>query len=455
MRHNDLFKSEQASVKNFSSPPSVSAWTQSSEKVFLPTLEAELDAMKNERERRPPSPPRLTFTGPQSIGSDLNEKSSQLSFDSFSRDEVIAYQDPKGQEIPSTPQIHISSDETGPNPFTDTMGKTGHRISRFFSISRRKPRQVSSYDTVTELATNADIPQTKPLTEDEWEKQAESLALSEPSTSPSATAKKSSRLSAFANTGFSLRKPSDISVATSSGSGTNDPLLQEASPALLSPTSPSIPGGSNKLIQNHQPKQTAQKLAVTFSKSTDKRLQEAIDLHEAGNLEQSAVLFEKLADPESINHPLAQVLCGLSYRHGWGVQANEERAFQYLKFAAGNSALVDQILSTNDGAVNNMAIKPSPNNLSKRGVARGELVLSIYELGNCFRYGWGTPKDPVLAKQYYETAARLGDLDAISETAWCYLTGFGMKKKDKYTAAQYYRMAEKAGKVEVGNSWIW
>lgn len=37
-------------------------------------------------------------------------------------------------------------------------------------------------------------------------------------------------------------------------------------------------------------------------------------------------------------------------------------------------------------------------------------------------------KDPAAARQYYETAANLGDADAMNEIAWCYLEGFGGKK---------------------------
>lgn len=37
-------------------------------------------------------------------------------------------------------------------------------------------------------------------------------------------------------------------------------------------------------------------------------------------------------------------------------------------------------------------------------------------------------KDPAAARQYYETAANLGDLDAMDQVAWCYLEGFGGKK---------------------------
>jgi TPR repeat protein len=66
--------------------------------------------------------------------------------------------------------------------------------------------------------------------------------------------------------------------------------------------------------------------------------------------------------------------------------------------------------------------------MKKGGAAKGELVLAMYELANCFRNGWGVEKDPIAARQYYETAANLGDTDAMNECAWCYLEGFGGKK---------------------------
>lgn len=66
--------------------------------------------------------------------------------------------------------------------------------------------------------------------------------------------------------------------------------------------------------------------------------------------------------------------------------------------------------------------------LKNGGAAKGELVLAIYELANCFRHGWGVGKDPVAARKYYETAANLGDTDAMNEAAWCYEESFGGKK---------------------------
>lgn len=62
-----------------------------------------------------------------------------------------------------------------------------------------------------------------------------------------------------------------------------------------------------------------------------------------------------------------------------------ERAVTYLTAAASNAATVEQL-----------ALQAG---LKKGGAAKGELVLAIFELGNSFRHGWGTAKDPVAAKQ--------------------------------------------------------
>jgi len=130
----------------------------------------------------------------------------------------------------------------------------------------------------------------------------------------------------------------------------------------------------------------------------DSDIQEAIRLHEAGELESSTRIFGRLADPSGANNPLAQVLYGLALRHGWGCDADPARAVWYLTQAAVNAAGVEE-----------MALQAG---LKKGGAAKGELVLAIFELANCFRHGWGIVTDPLAAKQYYETAANLGDTGA-------------------------------------------
>lgn len=125
---------------------------------------------------------------------------------------------------------------------------------------------------------------------------------------------------------------------------------------------------------------------------SDVNIQNAIKLHEDGRLEEAAHMFKQLADQGNV---ISQVLYGLSLRHGWGIPKDEPRAFTYLSSAASNSATLES-----------EALKAG---LKKGGAAKGELVLAIFELGNCYRHGWGTPIDKVAARQYYETAANLGE----------------------------------------------
>ncbi|KAI5212513.1 hypothetical protein AUEXF2481DRAFT_5501 [Aureobasidium subglaciale EXF-2481] len=169
-------------------------------------------------------------------------------------------------------------------------------------------------------------------------------------------------------------------------------------------------------------------------------IQEAIRLHEQGDLERSTQIFGQLADPDGANNPLCQVLYGLALRHGWGITPSADAAIHYLSLAASNSAAIESAALSSGSKTG--------------GEAKGELVLAIFELANCFRYGWGIKVDKVAARSYYEVAANLGDPDALEEAAWCYIEGFG-GPKDKFKAAQYLRLAEGAGRKSVGSSWIW
>ncbi|KAJ5971344.1 uncharacterized protein N7479_001262 [Penicillium vulpinum] len=188
-----------------------------------------------------------------------------------------------------------------------------------------------------------------------------------------------------------------------------------------------------------RPKSSGQS-RIGLDRNEDINIQEAIRLHESGDLERSTHMFGQLADPNGANNPLSQVLYGLALRHGWGCPVDPARAVTYLSAAASNSAAVEA-----------EALRAG---VKKGGSAKGELVLAMFELANCFRNGWGVAKDPAAARQYYETAANLGDTDAMNEVGWCYLEGFG-GKKDKFKAAKYYRLAEENGCPTIGNSWIW
>lgn len=72
-------------------------------------------------------------------------------------------------------------------------------------------------------------------------------------------------------------------------------------------------------------------------------------------------------------------------RHGWGCEPDPAGAVDYLSKAAANAATVESL-----------ALQAG---MKKGGAAKGELVLAIFELANCFRHGWGVPKDAVAAKQ--------------------------------------------------------
>ncbi|KAI8940276.1 hypothetical protein NX059_003979 [Plenodomus lindquistii] len=205
--------------------------------------------------------------------------------------------------------------------------------------------------------------------------------------------------------------------------------------------SPGTPGFENADFGSVRPGSSAtggQGIAITPENEQD--IQEAIRLHEKGNLEASTALFGRLAEPNGANNALAQVLYGLALRHAWGIEPDPSQAVHYLSMAASNSASIESL-----------ALKAG---LKKGGAAKGELVLAMYELANCFRNGWGVKRDPAAAKMYYETAANLGDTDAMNEVAWCYTEGFGCKK-DKFKAAQFLRLAETKGNKTLGNTWIW
>ncbi|PNS18595.1 Protein DSF2 [Sphaceloma murrayae] len=175
-------------------------------------------------------------------------------------------------------------------------------------------------------------------------------------------------------------------------------------------------------------------------KSDEETLQKAITLHETGDLPASTALFSQLASPTGANSALAQVLYGLALRHGWGTTPDPGAAVHFLSLAAKNSASIEKA-----------ALKAG---MARGGDAKGELVLAIFELANCYRYGWGVGVDARAAREFYVTAANLGDLDAMEEAAWCWTEGFG-GPKGKFEAAQYLRRAEEGGRKRVGESWIW
>jgi len=136
---------------------------------------------------------------------------------------------------------------------------------------------------------------------------------------------------------------------------------------------------------------------VVATKYVDDNIQEAIRLHEAGDLATSTQMFGRLADPHGENNALSQVLYGLALRHGWGCTPNPTEAVTYLSAAASNAASIEDL-----------ALEAG---MKKGGAAKGELVLAIFELANCFRHGCGIKQDPVAALKVRPSTSMMKALD--------------------------------------------
>ncbi|CAG8512058.1 6626_t:CDS:2 [Dentiscutata heterogama] len=210
---------------------------------------------------------------------------------------------------------------------------------------------------------------------------------------------------------------------------------------LFSPNSTSPATDSDNKGQNHDNSSLPDEInsskdnpplsPTTRHNEADEFIQKAIQYHEANELEKATYYFKLAAEKDS---PLGLFLYGIALRHGWGCNPNPKLAVRYLQKAA-ESAVTDLHTS--------MSANPS--------FARHELVLAIYELGICFRHGWGVPKNKQTAVYYFEISANLGDPDAQNELGSCLERGEGDMKK----AAKYYRMAAAQGAGILGNSWIY
>lgn len=115
-------------------------------------------------------------------------------------------------------------------------------------------------------------------------------------------------------------------------------------------------------------------------------LQLGITHHEANRLRESAICFEKAATLQG-GCGVGMLMYGLALRHGWGCEKNEKSGFKWLRKAA-------------ESAVENLEGVRAGNNVATEGkglldsdVVKTELVLAIYEVGQCFFHGWGVTKD--------------------------------------------------------------
>ncbi|KAJ2713383.1 hypothetical protein H4R19_002279 [Coemansia spiralis] len=161
--------------------------------------------------------------------------------------------------------------------------------------------------------------------------------------------------------------------------------------------------------------------------------QKAVGFHEEGDLVSATGYFKRAADKQN---PLGMLFYGLSLRHGWGCQANEHLAFVFLQRAG--ETVVPHVKDMDPTVA---------------GMAREELAMAIFELGQSYRQGWGVSRNKKTAAYYFEVAADLGDADAQADVAACYEKGDGVKRNMK-RAAHYYRLAHRQGVELFGTSWI-
>lgn len=169
-------------------------------------------------------------------------------------------------------------------------------------------------------------------------------------------------------------------------------------------------------------------------------LQLGIQHHEANRLQDSVQCFERSAK-EGGGCGVGMLMYGLALRHGWGCKKNEALGFKWVRKAA--ESAVEDLEKLRTGQVD----------ADSRSV-QAELVLAIYEVGQCFFHGWGVVKDQKMAVSYYMVAARLGDGDAQGDLAFCLANGKGCKKNKK-DAARWYRAAVQQGQSDVGLAWIY
>ncbi|KAJ3829273.1 HCP-like protein [Lentinula raphanica] len=218
------------------------------------------------------------------------------------------------------------------------------------------------------------------------------------------------------------------------GSSGADSRSNQTSTRSHTPTSTNHTAGRPPVVVIDPPQESKSK--------AEHYLQLGIKHHEANRLQESALCFEKSAK-EGGGCGVGMLMWGLTLRHGWGCRKDEKGGFTWVRKAA-EGAVADLERARRSGG---------SSDLEERGMVKAELVLAIYEVGQCFFHGWGVAKDQKMGVSYYRVAARLGDADAQGDLGFCLANGKGCKK-DRKEAAKWYRAAVAQGYSDVGLAWI-
>ena len=159
----------------------------------------------------------------------------------------------------------------------------------------------------------------------------------------------------------------------------DSPASSPTSDSLQVPASPHTPTPPQRttspLTPDTAPRDDRQHLDLA-----DQLLQEGIRHHEANRLKEAAIAFEKSAKTPG-GSGVGMLMWGLTLRHGWGCAKDETLGFSWLRRAA-------------EAAVGDLERARAGLDMS---AVRGELVLAIYEVGQCFFQGWGVKKDQKMA----------------------------------------------------------
>jgi hypothetical protein len=239
-----------------------------------------------------------------------------------------------------------------------------------------------------------------------------------------------------------------------------------------------------------------------------------IGWHDADNLPLATFYFAKAAE---LKHPVGFYMLALSLRHGWGCKEDQEGAVALLKRSIASTLSSLSILSqriplevmTSDSPeslplieldlpveqMNESKDQSAPTSFTPKEslpvferessaysiglvsrlseislratdnpegsladdvhIVKNLLPLPLYELGNCYRFGWGVKKSLRTSARLYTFSARLGDLESQLTLTHLYANEGSRICRSKSTIAFWLRQAEREGWSTFNENWIW
>jgi len=284
----------------------------------------------------------------------------------------IRQEQPMRSQEDMSPNLCVEQLTTSPQQWQSNGSSSGISDPRYPSkpVSERHPSDLKSTFPPSSLSTNEKIP---------------SIALSRHP--PARTDSPASLYSAYSYYQFENAAPSPTSFEPLSRAS---PTAQRPSNPYLQPSSSPIhPQQSQRSPHKNYNLRASSPLAGNSTPAGNKPsptpqdfLQLGIQNHEANRLRESAVYFEKSAK-ENGGCGGGMLMWGLTLRHGWGCEKNEKVGFKWLSKAA-------------ESAIADLETAKSSNGKDTQ-LVQDELVLAIYEVGQCFFHGWGTSKDRKMA----------------------------------------------------------